>query len=117
MAYNNTVTLIGNLGKEALIHESNGKTYASVSLATVDSYKDKEGNWVNKDTVWHSLMIFSPKIVAAVQSLKKGTRVKVVGSLSYRPFTSQLEDGSDVTKHAVSIIVGKFELVPLFKKS
>lgn len=117
MAYNNTVNLKGNLGSEARIIEGEHKTFASVSIATTDSYQDENDQWVNKDTIWHELIAFSPKIVANLKNLKKGTRVSVTGTLSYRPFEVQIEDGSFVTKKQASILVFKMELTPLVKKA
>ena len=118
MAYNNTVILTGNLGSEARIHEQdNSKSFATVSIATQDSYQDENDNWIQKDSIWHDLIIFSPQVVAAVQNLKTGTRVKITGSLSYQDFETVLDDGRSVNKRQASIIVGKLELAPLVKKS
>lgn len=118
MAYNNTVILTGNLGSEAKVHtQENGKTFATVSIATMDSYQDKNGDWIEKDSIWHDLLIFSPRVVGEIQNLKTGTRVKVTGSLSYQDFQTTLEDGRVVTKKQASIIVGKVELAVLTKKS
>ena len=118
MAYNNTVILTGNIGNEARIHErENGKSFATVSIATTDSYQDEHDKWVEKDTIWHDLIIFSPRVASEIQSLKRGTRVKITGSLSYQDFDTTLEDGRIVKKKQASIIVGNLELAPLVKKS
>ncbi len=117
MAFNNTIILTGNIGAEAKIHEKNGNSFASVSLATFDSYKDEEGDWINKETIWHDLLVFSPKTITTIKALKTGTRIKVTGVISYQPFKVQLEDGSLVTKKQATIIVSKLELAPLFKKT
>ena len=57
MAINNEVTLTGNLGSEAkIIQKDDGSTFASLSIATQDSYKDKQSDeWVKKDSVWHDV--------------------------------------------------------------
>ena len=117
MVYNNTVILTGNLGSEANIYNQNERPFATVSMATVDSYKDANDNWVQRDSIWHSIIAFRPTVINQLKSLKKGTRVKITGALSYRPFAVTLEDGKTVTKHDVSIIANKLELVPLVKKS
>ncbi len=117
MAYNNTVTLIGNLGSEVKIIEGENKTFASVSIATTDSYQDDNENWVQKEPVWHNLISFSPRVIANLKTFKKGARIKVTGSLSYRSFQTKLEDGKLVNKQEASIIVYKIELATLVKKT
>lgn len=117
MAYNNTVTLTGDLGQEARILEQDGKPFAACSLATSDSYKDDKEQWVQKETIWHDVLVFAPPIVQQIKSLKQGTRVTVTGSLSYRPFITKLDDGRSVNKKEATIIAHKVELKPLVKKS
>lgn len=116
MANNNTITLIGNTGDDVRIVTSGETRFASLSLATVDSYKDKEGNWQNKETVWHKIVAFSPKLVETLKSFKKGTRLKITGSLSYRDFEVPGENGGMITKREASIVAREVEQVPLVKK-
>jgi single-strand DNA-binding protein len=116
MANNNTVKLIGNIGSEARIIETEDRTFASFSIATTDSYKDQDGNWQEKDTIWHDVVAFSPKLVQALKAFKKGTRLEVTGALSYRDF--QVDDnGKVITKKEASIVAYKVEQAPLTKKS
>lgn len=117
MAYNQTVTLTGNMGAEAQIIEQEGKPFASFSIATTDSYQDKTEQWQQKETVWHDVLVFSPHVLQQVKSLKKGTRIELVGSLSYRQFPCVLEDGRTIQKKEATIIGHKLELKPLVKKS
>ncbi len=117
MAYNNTVTLTGNTGGEIRIIETGEKTFASLSMATKDSYKDGEGNWQERETVWHNVIIFNPVLIETLKSFKKGTRLQITGELSYRPFEVTLEDGKTVTKKEVSVIAKKVEQAPLYKKA
>jgi len=116
MTYNNTVTIIGNTGDDAQFYTTDNNAFATFSLATTDSYKDKEGNWQNKETVWHQIMVFNPFVIKALEAYKKGTRLKVTGSISYRDFKAVLEDGTVVTKKEATIIAGKIEQAPLVKK-
>jgi len=106
MAINNTVTLIGNMGSEARIEKSNkdGSEFAAVSIATTDSYKDDNEQWHEKETVWHSVVAFSPKVIEVLKSLKKGTRVQITGSLSYRPYDVTNGDGEVITKKELEIL-------------
>jgi len=117
MAINNTITLTGNLGIEARIIETDNTTFAALSIATTDSYKDAEDNWKEKETIWHSVVAFSPKVIEVAKSLKVGTRVKITGSISYRPFEVVNGDGELVTKKEASIIANRIEFAPLSKKT
>lgn len=118
MAYNNTVELIGNMGSEArIIEQEGGKGFAAFSLATTDSYLDESEEWVQKEPVWHSILVFSPVVQGHVKGLKTGTRIKVTGSISYRSFEVQDVDGKTYTRREASIIAGKIEQMPLVKKS
>ena len=117
MAFNNTVTLTGNLGQEAKpITQEDGKTFAAFSIATADSYQLENGDWETKETIWHRLIAFNPLVIEKVRRLKAGTRVEIIGSLSYRSFETVLPDGRSVTKMEATVIASKLELKPLVKK-
>lgn len=116
MTYNNTVKLIGNLGSEAKIIEQDGKSFATFSIATTDSYLDENEAWQQKETVWHRAIAFNPYAQEKLKKLKTGTRIEIVGSLSYRPFEIILDDGRTVAKMEASVIVAKIDLKPLVKK-
>lgn len=116
MTYNNTVTLTGNMGSEARIIETEESRFAAFSIATTDSHKTEAGEWQEKDTIWHNILVFNPKVIEIAKSLKKGTRIEVTGALSYRPFEVANGDGEVITKKEASIIAGKIEQAPLVKK-
>ncbi len=86
MANNNRIELEGNLGKDPRIIEKEGKQFAALSIATTDSYKDDKGQWQNRETIWHNVLIFRPTTITFAKDFKKGDRVRVVGSISYRPY-------------------------------
>lgn len=115
MAINNTITLTGNMGIEArIIERDDGTRFAGLTLATTDSYKVEDtGEWKEKETIWHDVLAFSPSVVDILKSLKKGTRITVTGSLSYRPF--QLVDGNGevITKKEATIIARRVDMAPL----
>jgi single-strand DNA-binding protein len=113
----NNVILIGNTGGEIRIHEGDGKPFATFSIATTDTYKDDGGEWQSKETVWHPVIAFSPALVQSLKSFKTGTRLRIEGELSYRPFEVQLPDGQTVTKREASVIARKAEQAPLVKKA
>ena len=117
MAINNTIKLTGNTGEEVKIIENNDKTFAVFSLATTDSYKENEsGEWKNKETIWHDVIVFNPKLIEQLKAFKKGTRLEVTGSLSYRDFKVQ-DEGKVITKKEAKVIAQKIEQAPLVKKT
>lgn len=117
MDKNNSVKLIGNMGSEARTTEKDGKLMAAFSLATTDSYIDDKGEWQKKQTVWHNVLVFNKAAIAIVESFKKGARIEVEGSISYRPFEIQLEEGKTITKQEASIIADLIKPAALYKKS
>lgn len=117
MAINNTIKLIGNIGSEVRLIETEDRTFAAFSIATTDSYQDKEsGEWKDKETVWHDVIAFSPTVIEALKAFKKGTRLEVIGSLNYKPFQVEL-NGKVITKKEASIIAQKVAQAPLVKKN
>lgn len=79
-----TVTIIGNLGKDAEIKDINGKRLASFSIA------DQSGFGENKQTNWYSVTIWDGLAKTNfVDYLKKGQKVMVVGELSTREYNGK----------------------------
>lgn len=115
MAINNTVTLTGNTGGDAQVIETDTTTFAAVRLATTDSYQDEAGNWQDLETIWHDVITFNPKVIQVLKSLKTGSRIKVTGALSYRPYEVMIGD-KRVQKKEASVIARKVEMAPLAKK-
>ncbi|MBT8220848.1 MAG: single-stranded DNA-binding protein [Bacteroidia bacterium] len=100
----NKVNLIGNLGRDVEIKETkNGKKLVRFSLATNDSYKDKEGNKI-VDTQWHNAIAWGKTAEMMALLLKKGNEVAIEGRLTYGSF--QNKDG--VTKYTTDIVVSAF---------
>jgi single-strand DNA-binding protein len=103
MASVNKVILVGNLGKdpETKVFEGGGSV-CSFTLATTDSYWDKEKNQrVDLPTEWHNIRIGVPGLAkVAQQYLKKGMQVYVEGSIRNRQYQ---KDG--VTRYFTEINV------------
>lgn len=116
MAFNNTIKLTGNIGNEPRIVETETNTFAAFSIATTDSYKDENDNWQDKETIWHDVLVFNPKAIEMLKSFKKGTRLEIIGSLSYRSFDIEL-DGKTIKKKEASIVANKIDQAPLVKKT
>ena len=108
----NKVVLVGNLGRDPEIrHTASGGKIVHLSVATSDSWRDKNGERQEK-TEWHRVVIFNSNLADfAERALKKGSKVYVEGSLQTRKFT----DSSGVEKFTTEIVLGSFrgELVAL----
>jgi single-strand DNA-binding protein len=86
----NKVILIGHAGKDPDIRESNGKTFASFTVATSEGWKDKATNEWKSKTEWHKVVVYHPYLATKVRDdLKKGTPVYVEGSLQTRKWTDK----------------------------
>lgn len=86
MAGINKVILVGNLGKDPEIMTfENGVKRASFSLATTESYKDKDNNWVEQ-TEWHNIVLWR---WLAEKNLIKGDQIYVEGKLKTRSWDDQ----------------------------
>ena len=95
----NKVILIGNLGKDPEVRTlENGATYAKISLATNESYKDKNGDWQNI-TEWHSVIMWRSMAERAEKQLQKGSMIYVEGKLTSRSYQDQ--DGN--TKYITEV--------------
>jgi single-strand DNA-binding protein len=91
----NKVTLIGNAGGDPDIRTlENGTQVGRFSLATNESYKDKEGNWQNQ-TEWHNVIVWRDLAERAATSIRKGSTVYVEGKITYRKYTDK--DGAEKT--------------------
>jgi len=89
MAYSlNKIMLIGNLGNDAETRfTTSNLSVTSFSLATTNSYKGKDGNWVN-ETTWHNVISFNLSDYFK-DALKKGKKFYVEGRLSKRDYTDK----------------------------
>jgi single-strand DNA-binding protein len=87
----NKVTLIGNLGKDLEIRTfQNGGRAAHFSLATTESWKDKQSSERKEKTEWHQVAIMSDGLVAVAEKyLKKGSKVYIEGKLETRKWTDK----------------------------
>jgi len=85
----NKVTLIGRLGKgPELRNTTSGMPMTTLSIATDESYTDREGNKVDR-TEWHSVVVFQRQAENCAKYLSKGSLVYVEGSLQTRKWQDQ----------------------------
>ncbi|WP_020537987.1 single-stranded DNA-binding protein [Lewinella cohaerens] len=99
----NSVTLIGNLGKDPVKKGSKQNTVTSFSLATNESYNNKDGEKITL-TQWHRCVAFGKKADILVQYAKKGSKLAVQGKIKYDRYTDK--DGID--RLSMDIIINDF---------
>ena len=99
----NKVFLIGRLGNDPEIKQmSNGKNVARLSLATSDTWKDKNTGEKKEKTEWHRIVIFNEGLVNVVQQyLKKGAQVYIEGQIQ----TTKYTDNSGQEKYSTQIVL------------
>lgn len=103
----NKVTLIGRVGGDPEVKRlESGVAVAKFSLATSDSYKDKEGNKIEQ-TEWHKLVIWRGMAEVAEKYVRKGMLVYVEGKITYREYT----DKDNQKKHFTEIVVDSLRMV------
>jgi single-strand DNA-binding protein len=102
----NKVILIGNLGRDPEIRRTqDGRPIANLSVATSDSWRDKNTGERREKTEWHRVVIFSEGLCKVVeQYLKKGSKVYIEGSLQTRKY--QDKDGQE--KYSTEIVLQNF---------
>ena len=101
----NKVTLIGNLGKDPEARSmNNGGEVVSFSIATSDTWNDKEGQRQER-TEWHNIVIFNENLGKVAKSyLRKGSKVYVEGALQTRKWTDQ--SGAD--RYTTEIVLQRY---------
>jgi len=90
MAGVNKVIIVGNLGKDPEVRfMPNGGAVANITVATSDSWKDKQSGEQKEKTEWHRVVMFGKLAEIAGEYLKKGSKVYLEGSLQTRKWTNQ----------------------------
>ncbi len=105
----NKVILVGNLGRDPEVrHTQDGKKIANLSVATSDSWKDKNTGERREKTEWHRVVIFNEGLSnIAEQYLRKGSKVYLEGALQTRKWTDK--DGND--KYSTEVVLQGFNCV------
>lgn len=102
MAGVNKVILVGNLGKDPEVrHLENGRAVANFSMATSETYKNRQGEKVT-NTEWHNIVLWTPLAEIAERYLKKGGQVYIEGKLTTRSW-----DDQDGNKRYTTEVVGR----------
>jgi len=103
----NKVLLIGRLGADPEIKQMvNGKSVARLSLATSNTWKDKNTGEKKEKTEWHRVVIFNEGLVNVVQQyVKKGAQVYIEGQLTTRKWK---DEKAGVDKYSTEIVLQGF---------
>jgi single-strand DNA-binding protein len=102
----NKVILVGNLGKDPEVRRlSSGDPVVNLSVATSESWRDKQTGERKEKTEWHRVVIFNENLgKVAEQYLKKGSKVYIEGQLQTRKYT----DNSGAEKYTTEVVLQRF---------
>ena len=107
MAGVNKVILVGNLGKDPEVrHLEGGATVANFSLATTESYKDKNGQRVEQ-TEWHNIVVWRGLAEIAEKYLKKGSSIYLEGKIRTRSY----DDKEGNKRYTTEILAETFTML------
>ena len=101
----NKVILVGNCGQDPEIrYMPNGNAVANVTLATSESYKDKNTGQAVEKTEWHRVVLFGKLAEITGEYVRKGSQIYVEGKLQTRKWTDQ----QGVERYTTEIVVDGF---------
>lgn len=103
----NKVLLLGNVGKQPEVRNSNGVKVVTFSLATTDkAYIKQDGTQVPERTEWHNIVMFKRNAEVAERYINKGTRLYIEGKLRTRDYES-----NGIKKYVTEVICDYFEML------
>jgi single-strand DNA-binding protein len=104
----NKVILVGNLGNDPEVrYAANGSAIANISVATTDSWKDKNTGEQQDRTEWHRVVMFNRLGEIAGEYLKKGSQVYIEGKLQTRKW----QDQSGQDKYSTEIVASEMQML------
>lgn len=104
----NKVILVGNLGNDPEVrYTPTGSAVANVSLATSETWRDKQSGELQEKTEWHRVVFFNRLAEIVGQYLRKGAKIYVEGSLRTRKWT----DKSGVEKYTTEIVASEMHML------
>ncbi len=106
MAGVNKVILVGNLGRDPEVrHTQDGRKIINFSIATSETWKDRQTGERRERTEWHRIVIFNEGLAnVAEQYLHKGSKVYIEGQLQTRKWT----DNAGVEKYTTEVVLQNF---------
>ncbi len=104
----NKVILVGNLGKDPEVrYMPSGSAAANLTLATSESWKDKQTGEQKERTEWHNIVFFGRLAEIAGEYLKKGSQIYVEGSLRTRKW----QDKSGNDRYTTEIVANEMQML------
>lgn len=104
----NKVIIIGNIGQDPEVkYMPSGGAVTNVSIATSETWKDKNTGQPQERTEWHRVVFFNRLGEIAGEYLKKGSKVYIEGSLRTRKW--QAQDGSD--RYTTEIVANEMQML------
>lgn len=102
----NKVILVGNLGRDPEVRSTqDGREIANLTVATSESWKDRNTGERKERTEWHRVVIFNEGLVNIAKNyLKKGAKVYLEGQLQTRKWTDQ----SGQEKYTTEVVLQGF---------
>lgn len=98
----NKVTILGNLGQDPETrYTQSGSEIANISVATDESYKDKQSGQLVPKTEWHRVVVFGKLAEIVAQYCRKGSKIYLEGRLQTRKWQNQ--EGKD--QYSTEIVV------------
>jgi len=98
----NKVILVGNLGQDPEVrYMPNGGAVANITLATSESWRDKQTGETKEKTEWHRVVLFGKLAEVAGEYLRKGSQVYIEGSLQTRKW----QDQSGQERYTTEVVV------------
>lgn len=103
----NKVTLIGNVGADPEIRDlQSGNAVANISLATSESWKDKNTGEKKERTEWHRVVVWNDGLVEVIEKyVKKGSKLYIEGQMQTRKWQDQ--DGND--RYSTEVVLTGFD--------
>ena len=102
----NKVILVGNLGRDPEVKSmQDGRSMVNMSIATSDTWRDRQTGERKERTEWHRVVIFNEKLAEVAQKyVKKGSKIYVEGQLTTRKWTDQ----SGQERYTTEVVVPRF---------
>ncbi|MEO3430276.1 single-stranded DNA-binding protein [Pelagibius sp. CAU 1746] len=102
----NKVILVGNLGRDPEIRSTqDGTKVANLSLATSETWRDRNSGERRERTEWHRVVIFNDKLCEVAEKyLRKGSKIYIEGQLQTRKWTDQ----QGVEKYTTEVVLQRF---------
>ena len=108
----NKVILIGHLGQDPEVrYMPNGNAVANFSVATSESWKDKQTGETRDRTEWHRVVVFGKLAEIVGEYVKKGTQVYLEGQLQTRKWQDQAGNDRYTTEVVINAVGGTMQIL------